>query len=147
MESWWSGWWGKVEDEEGVLLAGDPHTTHIGRARPVEEGCRHVEVKGGGRRQGWMGGGACLRYVCMRRGWWCWVPVKEEGWVRFGEGAAVGKTRSDGAPPSCLSARPTQVSVLTELSFYLFGVQLYQKSSGPHQLRVFLDMGGRPAFI
>ena len=67
--------------------------------------------------------------------------------MRFGEGAAVGKTRSDGAPPSCLSARPAQVSVLTELSFYLFGVQLYQKSSGPHQLRVFLDMGRRPAFI
>ena len=37
--------------------------------------------------------------------------------MRFGEGAAVGKTRSDGAPPSCLSARPAQVSVLTELSF------------------------------
>ena len=61
--------------------------------------------------------------------------------MRFGEGAAVGKTRSDGAPPSCLSARPAQVSVLTELSFYLFGVQLYQKSSGPHQqLRVSLDL-------
>ena len=45
--------------------------------------------------------------------------------MRFGEGAAVGKTRSDGAPPSCLSARPAQVSVLTELSFYLLGVQLY----------------------
>ena len=43
-----------------MLLAGDPHTTHIGRARPVEEGCRHVEVKGGGRRQGWVGVGLVL---------------------------------------------------------------------------------------
>ena len=48
-----------------MLLAGDPHTTHIGRARPVEEGCRHVEVKGGGRRQGWMGGRGGLSEICV----------------------------------------------------------------------------------